>query len=168
MMVRFIPVLQTPQDRYCVIHTGLVDHHFLEPPFERLIAFEEFLVFIERSCPDGPQLPSRQCGLQDIGGIHRSFPPAGADQRMYLIDKKDDLPITSRHLFNNAFQPLFELTLILSPRDKEAHVERINDLRSEILRYIAIDYTMRETFGDRRFTHTGLAHQDRIILASSG
>ena len=125
LVVVFIPFLQTSHDGYGFCRGRLVHHHHLEPPFESLVRLEIFLVFVQSSRTDSPQLTTSQCRLQDVGCIHRPGCPAGPDKRMDLIYEQYDLPVAVHDLFHDTFQPFLELSLIFRTRNQSAEIERI-------------------------------------------
>src|ERR1700722_17252246 len=99
--MRFIAVLESPQNGDSIFHIWLVDKHFLETTFQGLIPFEEFLVFVEGSRTDRPELTPCQSRLQDIGRIHGSVTATRAYQRMDLIYKEHDLAVTAGHFLDD-------------------------------------------------------------------
>ena len=69
---------------------GSLHEHRLEAPRQRRVLLDMFAVFVERGGADAMQLAARERGLQQVGGIHRAFGFAGADQRVHLVDEQDD------------------------------------------------------------------------------
>ena len=87
---------------------------------------------------------------------------------MYLIDKQNNLSLTLRHFFHHTFQPLFKLTLVFCSRDQLPHIQCIDDLALQIFRYVAVHDPHRKALSNRRFTHTGFTHKNRIVFGPSG
>ena len=73
LVVGFVALFQSSEDRNRIFLIGFVHRHHLEASFEGLIRFEILLVLVEGSRSDGAQIPSGQCGFEDIGGIHGTF-----------------------------------------------------------------------------------------------
>src|SRR5258705_124915 len=67
---------------------------------------------------------ARQRRLQHVGGVHRAFRLARADEGMQLIDEYDVTPFSCRDLFENRLEPLLEFPAELGTRDERANVER--------------------------------------------
>ena len=70
------------------------------------------------------QLAARQRRLQHVGGVHRAFRLAGADQRMQLVDEQDDVAGGGGDLLQHRLQPLLELAAILGAGDQRAEIQR--------------------------------------------
>ena len=75
---------------------GSLDEHRLEAPRERRVLLDVLAVLVERGGADAVQLAARQRRLQHVGGVHRAFGLAGADQRVHLVDEQDDLALRRR------------------------------------------------------------------------
>ena len=165
-MVVFVTLFQAPQNRNGVHGRRFVDHYLLETPFERFVLFEIFLELVQRRGADRAQLAPRQRRFQDVGRIHRAVAFAGSDQRMDFVDEQQDLAFGRNYFFDHGFQPLFELALVLRSGDQRAHIQRINLFASQILRDVAVDDPVRDSFGDGRFADARFADQDRVVFGS--
>ena len=163
-MMRLIALLQTTQntDRGCFVR--FIDHHFLETSLQRLIGFEIFLVFVQCSCTDSPQVTSCQGRLQNIRCIHRSATLTGSYEGVDLIDKEDDLTCRRHDFVNDTFESLFELALVFGTRNKGTHVKGVDLFLLQVLRYIASYNTVGKSFGDSRLTDTRFTDQNRVVL----
>ena len=166
LMVVFVTLFQAPQNRNGVHGRRFVDHYLLETPFERFVLFEIFLELVQRRGADRAQLAPRQRRFQDVGRIHRAVAFAGSDQRMDFVDEQQDLAFGRNYFFDHGFQPLFELALVLRSGDQRAHIQRINLFASQILRDVAVDDPVRDSFGDGRFADARFADQDRVVFGS--
>ena len=168
MVVGFVAVFKSAQDGNGIFHIRLVDQHFLETAFEGFILFKKFLVLIKRGGANGPELTACQCRFQDIGSIHCTFPAAGAYQGMDLIDEKHDLAVTAGYFVDNTLEAFLKFALVFGACDQLAHVESIDHFGFQVLRYVAIHDAVSQAFGDGRFTHTGFAHQNGVVLIPAG
>ena len=63
LVVVFVSLFQTSQNRHGILGRRLLDHHLLEASFECLILLEVFLKFVERSGSDSSQFASCKGGL---------------------------------------------------------------------------------------------------------
>ena len=83
---------------------------------------------------------------------------------MQLINKEDNLAIALLNLSQNSFQTLFELTSVLGTGYQCTHIQRINLLVLQAIRYITLHNTLCQSFDNCGFTNTGFTDQYRIIL----
>ena len=96
-VVDLVALLQPAQDRDRVLDARLVDEHRLEPPLERRILLDVLAVLVERRRADRAELAAREHRLQHVAGVHRALGRAGTDDRVELVDERDDLrPRTRR------------------------------------------------------------------------
>src|SRR5699024_10156367 len=96
-VMQFISLLEPAQDGNSIFHGGFLDHYGLEASFQRFVLLDIFAVFGQRGGADGMQFAAGQRWFQDICGVHRSFRGAGADQRMNLINKENNLSVGVLH-----------------------------------------------------------------------
>ncbi len=89
-VIDLVALLQTSEDRDCILDGRLTDLHRLEAAFQCGILFDIFAVFIERCRTDAVQLAACEHRLQQIAGIHRAVGLARADDRMQLINEQQD------------------------------------------------------------------------------
>jgi len=164
LVVVFVTLLQAAEDRDGVLLRRLVDHHLLETAFEGLVLLEVFLELVERRGSDGPQLAPRKGRFEDVRGIHRPRRLAGADQRVDLVDEEQYLALAGRNLLHDGFQTLLELALVLGACDQRTHVQRVDDLRFQVLGHVAVDDPAGDALGDGGFADAGLAHENRVVL----
>ena len=93
-----VALAQAAQDADRVLDGRLADHDRLEAPLERGVLLDVLAVLVERGRADGVQLAAREHRLEHVGGVHRPFGGAGADDGVELVDEQDDLPLASRRL----------------------------------------------------------------------
>ena len=67
---------------------GLLDLDRLEPPGQRGVFFDVFLVLRPGGRRDGAQRAARKGGLEQIGRVARARRAAGADERVRLVDEQ--------------------------------------------------------------------------------
>ena len=95
-VMHLVLLLEAAQDRDGVLHRRLGDEDRLEAPRERRVLLDVLAVLVERGRADAVQLAARERRLQQVGGVHRAFRLAGADQRVHLVDEEDDLAAPPR------------------------------------------------------------------------
>src|SRR5580692_2387522 len=67
-------------------------------------------------------------------------------------------------LLEHGFQSILELSAVLGTGNERAHVEGANPLVFQRFRDVPANDSLRNTFDDCRFAHTGLPDQNRIVL----
>src|SRR6185437_5369061 len=87
------------------------------------ILLDVLAVLVERRRADAMQLAARQSRLQHVGGVHRAFRLAGADERVELVDEDDDLARRRGDLGEDRLQALLELAAELGAGDEGTEVE---------------------------------------------
>ena len=168
MVVRFVFLLDSPEDGDGIHRIRFIDHHRLEPPLERFVLLEIFLVFLQGRCANDMQFPPGKRRLEDIGGVHGPFARAGPDQGMDLVDEQDDLPFSGNHFLNHAFQPFLEFSLEFGPGDQGPHIKGKDLFGLQVFRYIPVNDPVGESFGNGGLSHAGFPDEDRVILRSPG
>jgi hypothetical protein len=116
-------LLEPAQDGDGLLHRGFANEHRLEAPRQGRIFFYVLAVFVEGGGADAMQLATRQGRLEHVGGVHGAFGLSGADQRVQLVDKKNDVSCSSK-LFEHGLQPLLELAAIFGSGEKQPDIER--------------------------------------------
>ena len=164
LVVNLVTLLQTTQNADSVVHIRLVDQHTLETAFQCLVLFEVLLILGQGGGADSPQFASCKGGLQDIGCIHGPLATAGTHQRVDLVDEEDNLAVSLVDFADDALQPLLELAFILGASNQCAHVQTVDGLALQVLGHVAAHNAVRQALGYGRFTHTGLADEDGVVL----
>ena len=83
---------------------------------------------------------------------------------MDLVDEEQYLALAGRNLLHDGFQTLLELALVLGACDQRTHVQRVDDLRLQVLGHVAVDDPAGNALGDGGFADAGLAHENRVVL----
>ena len=99
--MNFVSFLQAAQDRNRVFNGGLANINLLKASLERRVLFNVFLVLVERGRADATQFATRQRRLQHVRRIDRAFSSTGADQRMQLVNEKNDLALRVFNFLQN-------------------------------------------------------------------
>ena len=166
-MVVLVALLQAAEDRDGILLRRLIDHDLLETALEGLVLLEVLLELVERRGSDRPQLAAGECRLEDVCGIHRTRRLAGADQRVDLVDEEQDLALALHDLLHDGLQTLLELALVLRTGNQRTHVERVDHLRLQVLRDVAVDNPPCNALGDGRLADARLADQNRVVLRTA-
>ena len=132
-VVNLVALLEAAQDRDRVLDGRLFDQHFLETALEGGVLFDVLAILVECRRTHAVEFAARQCGLQHVARIHRSFCLAGADHRVQLVDEQDDLAFLLREVAQHGLQALLEFTAEFRTRDQRAHVERQDALVTQNL-----------------------------------
>ena len=138
----------------------------LETALERAVLLNRFAEFGRRGGADALNFAAGKRGLQNVGGIERTFGGTGAHQSMQLVDEDDGVLILHQ-LLHDGFQPLFKLPAILGARHDERKIEREDALVGEERRHVALRNLLGEAFDDSGLTDAGLADQHRIVLGAA-
>ena len=166
-MVEFIFLLDAAQDRDRVLDRRFADHHRLEPPRQGRVLFHIFAVFIERGGADAMQFAPGERRFDQVRRIHRTFGFARADQRVHLVDEKDDFPRRRFDFLQDRLQPFLEFATVFRPGNQGAHVERKELLVAQAFRHVAVDDAQSQPLGDRGFPHAGFPDQHRVVLGAA-
>ena len=142
----------------------LLDLHHLEAAGEGGVLLDVLLVFRPGGRRDGAELAARERGLQQVGGVAGARGPAGADQRVRLVDEEDDRRLGSLHLLDHRPQPLLELALHARARLHQPDVEHPEAHVLQHRRHVAFREPQREALDHGGLSHPGLAGQDRVVL----
>ena len=163
----FVAVLQAAQDGDGVFDGRLGNQHGLEAALERRVLFDVLAVFVERGGADGAQLAAGQRRLEHVGGVHRAFGRAGADQGVQFVDEQDDLAGGFGHFLQHGLQAILEFAAILRAGHQRGQVQRHDALGLEHFRHVAGDDALRQAFHDGRLADARLADQHRIVLGAA-
>ena len=117
-----IPRLQTAEDRDRVLDRRLADHDRLEAAFQRGVLFDVFSILVERRGADAAEFAPGQGRLQEVGRVAAALGLSRADDRVQLVDEKNDVARVG-HLAEHGLEPLLELAAELRPGHQGAHVE---------------------------------------------
>ena len=152
-------------DRHLVIR--LFDLHHLEAAGEGRILFKIFLVFSPGRGRDRPQLPAGQGRLEHVGRIPLAGLAAGPDQRVGLVDEKNDRHRALLDLIDDVLEPILKLPLHAGARLEQAQVERSQRDVFQGFRHIAGGDPIGKPFNNGRLADAGLTGEDRVVLPTT-
>ena len=90
---------------------------------ERRVLFDVLAILVESGGADGTQLSAGKRRLQHVRGVDRALGSPGADERVQLVDKKDDLALRVFDLFQHSLQPVFKFAAIFRARQHRSQIE---------------------------------------------
>ena len=157
-MVQFVAILDAAQDRNGIRHVGLVYDHRLEAALQCLVFLNILLVLLERGGSNGVQFAAGQRRFQQVSRVHCALPAAaGPDERMNLVDEKNNLTVGVGYFFDHGFEAFFKLALVLGTRYQQPHIQGNQGLAFQVLGHVAVHDALRQAFHDGGFTYAGFA-----------
>jgi hypothetical protein len=130
------------------------------------VLLDVLAVLVQCGRADHAQLAAGQHRLEHVAGVHRALALAGADDRVQLVEERDDLPVARLDLLEHALEPLLELASILRTGDHCGEIEADELLVAQRLRDVPGHDALREPFDDGGLAHARLADQQRIVLGT--
>ncbi len=85
---------------------------------------------------------------------------------MNFINKKNGFRLFLQ-LSQQCLEAFFKIPTVLGASQQCTHIQRIDHMPLEDIRHLVFDHHTGQTFNYCRFTDTGFAHQQWIVLASS-
>ena len=165
--MHLIFLFQPAQDGDGVLHARLLDKDRLEAACERGVFLHVLAVFVQRRRADTVQLPARQRGFEEVGGVHRPVRLPGPDQGVHLVDEQDDLAFRGLDLGEHGLQPFLELAAEFRAGDQRSHVQRQQLLVGQAFGHVAIDDAQGHALRNGRLADARLADQDGIVLGAA-
>ena len=138
----------------------------LEAALQRAVLLDRLAELRRRGCADALNLAARQSGLQDVGGVERTFRRTGAHQRVQLVDEDDGI-LRLHQFLHDGLEPLFKLAAILRAGHDQRQIEREDALVRQERRHFAVGDALRQAFDDGGLADAGLADQHRIVLGAA-
>ena len=159
--------LQPLEDLDGLGHRGLDHVHLLEAARQRSVFLEDAAVLGERGGTDALELPRRQRRLEQVARVQRAARcGARTDQGVDLVDEQDGMRLVLEAL-EHALEALLEVAAVLGAGQQRPHVKRVDVGLQQHLGHGALGNAPGQALGDGRLAHTGLAHQQRVVLATA-
>ncbi len=158
--------LKTREDRDRLLPRGLLDIYRLKTPLESRVLLDIFPVFVGGRRADQLYLPSGQGGLQNVGGVQRALRAAGADDRVELIDKEENVAVL-RSLVHDIFDALLKLAPVLGARDHAGKIQHKDASSPDIFRDEAHGNTLRQPLHDGGLADARLTDQTGVVLITT-
>ncbi len=166
-VVDLVALLQAAEDGDGVVDRGRPDVHLLEAPLEGGVLLDVLAVLVERGGADHAELAPGEQRLEHVAGVHRALGRPGPDDRVQLVDERDDLALGVGDLLEDRLQPLLELAAVLGSRDHRAEVERDDPLVLEGLGDVTLDDAGGQPLDDGGLADARLTDEDRVVLGAS-
>ena len=167
LVVGLVVLLDALQDRHGLLDRRLLDHDGLEPALERRIALDVLLVLVQRRRADALQLAAREGRLQHVRGVDGALGPAGADDRVQLVDEQHDVA-RREDLLHDPLEALLELAPVLRARDERSEVEHEHPAADEHLGHRALDDLLGQALDDGGLADARFADQHGVVLGPAG
>ena len=166
-MMLLVLLADSFQNEDCIRRARFVHHDLLETSGKRGILFDVLPVLVNRRGADNLHLSLGHKRLQYVRRVHCTFRVSRTDDRVKLVDEQDDISGVPG-FFECLLKPVFEFTSVFGTRDHTRDIERYQSLSLQDIRNgIRYDHLCK-ALGDRRFTDTGFADQDGVILGAAG
>ena len=165
--MQLVLLFKSAQDRDCVFNARLINIDRLETPLKRRVLLDILLIFIERGRADAMQFTAGQCGLEQVGCIHRTFRGPSPDQRVHLVNEQDDLTVRALHFIKHRLQPLFKLAAIFRARNQRTQVEAHQCAPLQAIGNITVGDAQREPFGNCGLARARLTDQRGVVLGTT-
>ena len=166
-VVDLVALLQPAQDRDRVFDRRLAHVDLLETPLECGVLLDVLAVLVERGRADQAELAPGEHRLDHVAGVDRALGAARADDRVQLVDERDDLALGVGDLLQHRLEALLELAAVLRAGDHRADVERDHALAAQAVGDVALDDAPRESFDDRGLADARLADEHRVVLRAA-
>ena len=166
-MVVLISLFQPAQDSNGALLVGFIDHDDLETAFEGLVLLKVFLVLVECGGTDTAQVSTGQSGLEDVCGVHGTTALAGTHQSVDFVDEQDNLSLGLSDFVNDRFESFLKFSLIFCTCNQCAHVERIDLLPFQVLRYITTYDALRQSLYDGSLAGSRLSDENGVVFRST-
>ena len=121
LMMLFVFSRYAAQNSFRLLLIRFRDANFLKPTFQRRIFFNGLVIFLRCRRANQPNFSTRQCRLEQIGGINRPFRRPCTDQRMHLINKGNDI-FGCAQLPHDVFEPFLKFSAIFRTGNQTRHI----------------------------------------------
>ena len=111
-------------------------------------------------------LTAAQRGLDDVGGIHRSFGGTSAHNGVQLVDEENDV-LGAANFVHDRLDAFLELAAILGAGHHQGEVQRDDAFLAQNFRHIALGNFLRQTFDDGGLAHARFAEEHGIVLGAA-
>ena len=167
LVVRLVLVPQTLQNLQRGLRGGLTHGDRLEAALQRGVLLDVLAVLVQGGRADNADLAASQCGLDDVGGVHRALGRACAHDGVQLVDEQDDVAVLL-HLVQRVLDALLELAPVLRAGHHAAQIKGQHPLIQQLLRHVAGGDALGQPFGDGGLAHAGLTDEHGVVLRAAG
>ena len=164
-VVGFVTVLESTENRDCVIDGGFFNQDGLKSALKRRVLLDVLTVFVKRGGSDAVEFASGEHRLEQVGGIERSLGRTGSDDSVQFVDEQDHLAVGGLDLLENRLESVLEFAAVLRPGDQRAQVQCHDTLVGQLRWNISPDDALGESLDDRGLADTRLADQYRVVFS---
>jgi hypothetical protein len=146
------------------IFARLIDFYFLKSSLKGAVLLDVFLVFTQSGRSNNRDFPTTHRRLENIRSIESPLSGPCANDRMNLIDEKNNLILHTRCLIDNLFNTCLELASILRPSNERRKTQIHYPFIEHRHRNLSLRNALCQTFNDCRFSDSGLTDETRVIF----
>jgi hypothetical protein len=143
-----------------------LDDDRLEAALQGAVLLDVLAVLVERGGADALDLAAGQGRLEHVGGVDGALGPAGADQRVQLVDEQDDVA-ARRTSFMTALMRSSNWPRYLVPATIMARSSTTIRRSARISGTCLVDDLLGQALDDGRLADAGLAEQHRVVLGAA-
>ena len=159
--------LQALEDFHRVFRRGFVHVDLLEAAHKRAVLFEVLAIFLVGRGADATDRAGGQCGLQEVGRIHRAAGSCSrADHGVNFVDEHDCVGMRFEFL-DDLLETLFEVAAVARACKQRAHVERKHGRAAKHFGHVFSHDAEREAFRDRGLADAGISDIKRVVLLAA-
>jgi len=157
----------TAQHRPALLLAWLFYLDNLEAPRKRGILFEILFVLGPCGGGDGAKFAAGKRGLEQVSGVVLPRLTAGTDHGVRFIDKKNDGVRRGFYLIDKPLQSVLKFAFNARSGLQQSKIETVQLYVTKSRRHISVAKTKREAFDDGSLADSGLAGEDRVVLATA-
>ena len=166
-VVLFKARLEPFEDLDRFLHRRLDHIDLLEAPRQGRVLLENTAVFGEGGRANALELARAQRRLEQVGRVQRTARSrTGTDQGVDFVDEQDAVGLVFQR-FQHALEALLKVAAVFGAGQQGAHVERIHVRLGQDFRHVFLRDAPGQALGNGGFTHAGLTHQQRVVLAAA-
>ena len=139
----------------------------LEAAFQGGVFFDVLAIFVERGGADAAQFAAGQGRLEQVGGVAAAFGPAGADDRVQLVDEEDHVAGVGCTSRSTALSRSSNSPRNFVPATSAPMSSAITPLVLQAFGHVGVDDPQGQPFGDGRLAHARLADQHGVVLRAA-
>ncbi|CAB4940656.1 unannotated protein [freshwater metagenome] len=161
-----VTIAQTLQNFNGVRNGWFFNLDRLETAFERSVFFEMLAIFLERCCTDGLQFAASKHRLEDAGCVDCTFGGTGTNERVDLVDEKDDVA-AGLDFLEHLLETLFEIAAVTRTGNECTEIKRVQLLTVKRFGNLIGSDCLCETFNDCSLANTRFANKNGVVLGTA-
>ena len=164
-MVGGVAARQPFQDVEALVPAGFVNVNALETAGQGAIFLKMIAEFVVGGGAHAAQLAAGQKGLQQVRGVHGSAARgACAHDGMDLVNEQDGV-FLALELLHHLLETGLKITAVAAARQHQSQIEGIDGGVGKAVRNASVHDALRQALGHGSLAHSGIAHEERIVLA---